>query len=305
MSKLEEVVQELSQEERDKLLDDALRTNDRTLLRLSVLLGARDDRLMAEAVKLAVREEDVELARFLVENEANVSERNKNCLLKKACELSNLSMVNFLLSIGADASYEEAMDKAYNGEIIKALVENGANPINLFIYVANKGDDELANFCIEEFKKSIPEMGKVVVRACIMKNEPFAIALIENGACDENTLYSAFVNSSSSGCESVVKKILGMIEVPEQYLNHSLQLAAENGNLKIVNLLLNAGANPQWDDSFALKRAIAKGKLETVKRLIEAGADWRADRYRAIRLAADGTYDEVFDFLMKIVDNCG
>jgi ankyrin repeat protein len=56
-------------------------------------------------------------------------------------------------------------------------------------------------------------------------------------------------------------------------LNNLLVKNAELGNTNLVKVLLNAGADVDVDDGWALRWASYKGHVEIVKVLLEAGAD--------------------------------
>lgn len=306
MGKLEEFLLGLTPKERDKLLEDGLKTQDSKLVKLAILLGAQDRSLMAETLRFAAREEDESLLHLLIESGLEVENGTLQFLLKKACEADNLKMVKYLISLGADATDVKIAEKAVSGNVLRVLVENGANKKYLFNYVARKGDKELADFCMEKFGDKISEMQDVkeaIVTATIYENEAFAIALYEAGACnDEETLYRVFVNASSHGCKELVDKIIKEHTIPAIYLNYSLVKAAENNCLEIVENLLEAGADPDDDKSFALRKAIVKGNLKVVEILLKAGADLRTNNYEAIKLAAQG-YNGIFEYLMSVLEN--
>ena len=52
-------------------------------------------------------------------------------------------------------------------------------------------------------------------------------------------------------------------------LSAELLAAAENGHLKVVRMLLQAGANPNHNDNAARKIACQYGHLEVVRVLLE------------------------------------
>ena len=89
------------------------------------------------------------------------------------------------------------------------------------------------------------------------------------------------LNASEIGCTWLVKELLreellqsGRV-YPKAYASYALRLAANNGHLEIVKLLLPV-SNPKALNSLALQYAAANGHLEIVKLLIPV-SDPKAD----------------------------
>ena len=91
-----------------------------------------------------------------------------------------------------------------------------------------------------------------------------------------------------------------------------LHLAADLGNLDIVELLLKSGAEIDLHDGWdtlgrtALHRAVIKGNIEVINVLIQAGADINAkqwDGYTALDLAKTAKNAEIVSLLRKLGAN--
>ena len=80
-------------------------------------------------------------------------------------------------------------------------------------------------------------------------------------------------------------------------INYALPLAAQNGNLKIVKLLLAAGEY-SYGINDALKGAAERGHINVVQLLLAAKADIHANNDAALRYAAQYGHLEVIKLLL-------
>jgi len=87
-----------------------------------------------------------------------------------------------------------------------------------------------------------------------------------------------FWNAVQDGNIDAVKRLLPSIDAKRDrdYLDRAMINAVYGNNLKLLDLLLSAGADPDpaKDRHTLLMSASIRGKLEIVKRLIKAGADY-------------------------------
>lgn len=74
--------------------------------------------------------------------------------------------------------------------------------------------------------------------------------------------------------------------------------AAWNGHVEVVQVLLNHGANPSLDNELAIGVAAEQGHLKVVKLLLERGAEPGGDHNYAIRKAAEHGHLDVVNLLL-------
>lgn len=107
--------------------------------------------------------------------------------------------------------------------------------------------------------------------------------------------------------ETVKRLINQGVELNFSYDTTPLALAASLGNLEIVQLLIEGGANInlQMEDEgdTALMVASLYGHYEVVKRLVEAGADVNIqDCYgaKAVGMAANNAHEDIYNYLAPL-----
>ena len=101
-----------------------------------------------------------------------------------------------------------------------------------------------------------------------------------------------------------VKIIQELIEEgadPKAYKSYALIWAAGNGYFEIVKLLIKHGADPKARDSYALRWAARNGHLEIVKLLIPL-SDPKSDNNYELQLAIENGYLELVKLLIPISD---
>lgn len=85
----------------------------------------------------------------------------------------------------------------------------------------------------------------------------------------------------------IINLLLGnLLENKSYYLNVGLEHAVSRWHIPVVSLLLDAGADANWNDYSCLMYAAKWGLAELVARLIAGGAD--ADKCNALELAEMG-----------------
>ncbi len=124
----------------------------------------------------------------------------------------------------------------------------------------------------------------------------------ESDALSEGQTYQDFYDQElmqqiRDGEIEEVKNMLYEGADPNCYSGSPLVLAAESGNIELVNLLLASGANTK-DGYAALGRAAGIGNLEIVKALLDAGADPTANFSYSLILAAQKGYLEIVNLLL-------
>ena len=79
-----------------------------------------------------------------------------------------------------------------------------------------------------------------------------------------------------------------------------IKIACDKGNLPIVELLINHGANITVDNNYCLMTVVHFGYVEIFKLLINFGADIAAQNNRCIRIAIDNGYYEMVKVLIDL-----
>lgn len=120
--------------------------------------------------------------------------------------------------------------------------------------------------------------------------------LLQNGADIHYAHDKALYIASLNGNVSLVKLLL---ENGANNKDTVLVEACNNKSVEIVKLLLENGANVQTDDNLPLKMASYSGRTETVKLLIEKGADIHAENDRSLRSASGKGRYEIVKLLLE------
>lgn len=94
-----------------------------------------------------------------------------------------------------------------------------------------------------------------------------------------------------------VEKTLKEGALVSVYENWPIKIAAHTGNLSILKLLIDNGADPKANQSESLRVAAEHGHLEAVKYLISRGAEVDAKYDSALKRAKRGKHTEVYNFL--------
>ena len=188
---------------------------------------------------LAARHGHAEVVKVLLENEANLTARDKNGLtpLHTASEYSRAPVVNLLLDAHADC--------------------NATN---------NDGDTALVLACRNG--------SHMVVRRLLSKPE-CQIGFIRQGRWPALSISSYF---GFYKCAQLLLENHADTEIQESEIGTPLYHAALNGHLELCQLLLEHGANPNtlFVCHPILSESARAGNLEIVKVLIEHGAELNA-----------------------------
>ena len=185
---------------------------------------------------LAARHGHAEVVKVLIENEANLTARDKNGLtpLHTASEYSQVPVVNLLLDADADC--------------------NATN---------NDGDTALVLAC---------RNGSHVVVQRLLSKPECQIGFIKQGRWPALSISSYF---GFYKCAQLLLENHADTEIQELEIGTPLYHAALNGHLELCQLLLEHGANPNtlFVGHPILSESAAAGNLEIVKLLIEHGAE--------------------------------
>lgn len=158
--KLVLTLEELTSEERNQLLTDAIKTNNSVLIKISILLGAKvTGEIVDKALALACLGGDVEIVKLLLKAGADVNLGNKyDNPIHNASKNGHACVVKLLIEAGANLKYENTnviCIAAHNGHIetVKQLIKAGLNDENslgnALWHAACGGHVELVKFLLE------------------------------------------------------------------------------------------------------------------------------------------------------------
>lgn len=213
---------------------------------------------------VAAMSKNLEMMRLLIKNGADVNARNG--------ELSGVTALEIVIAKSAEEkrSYakESVREKAKDDRIaaVRLLLENGADPKR----TSRIGGSPLA---------AAAGTGPVeIVDMLLRKGAP----VIGNGALDQPMVECA--RSRDAAAPAIMERLLAsggkvnMVFAPNGEC--ALIVAAANGNLGVVRVLLDHGAKTGTADRFggtALHRAAAGNHVEVVKYLLDHGAEKRVE----------------------------
>ncbi len=260
-------------------------------VRLLLEMGATVDHPDHEgttALLRACQEGYTFIARVLIDHGANVDavDHRGNTSLMRASNNGHCDTVNLLLEIGADVNKQEEhtdgtglllASKKGHDAVVKQLLEKGAN-VNI---ASHNGRTALIEACQHdriEIVKMLLEYGAGIntgdqkgvtglLIACDAGRIDICRVLLENGA-NVNLCSGAALSENDESEDMDVMRYEGV--------NVScLWIASQNGNLDIVKLLLENGAEvniTNHNDRTALIKASQDGHTDTVQLLIQFGA---------------------------------
>lgn len=116
-----------------------------------------------------------------------------------------------------------------------------------------------------------------------------------NDRLNADYLHESFLNACGDGSVEIVELLLERFNAT-LYANRGLDWAAKNGHIRIVELLVEKGADPYY----GLFGAASYGHLNIIELLIEKGADPFAGIDGALRVACIEGETEVVAFLLSI-----
>lgn len=159
-----------------------------------------------------------------------------------------------------------------NLEVIKRLIEEGANP---------KADESYA------LRWAANNGHLEITKLLLPMSDP------------KDHVSEALRYAAMDGHLEIVKLLLPVSD-PKAFNSFALRWAAMNGHLEIVKLLIPV-SDPKDRGSSALKWAAENGHLEIVKLLIPV-SDPKAENSRALRWAAQYRHMEIVELLIPVSD---
>jgi ankyrin repeat protein len=201
------------------------------------------------AIRWAINNKNLEIAKFLIEHGANIKIDDHCLLLYKASVNNDVEMVNFLINNGSainpskinDLQPIEGASMRGHLEVVKILIENGA-------YLDYRS----------------------VANACINGHLHVVKILVENGAKIRGFDHAISYASKYNHLEIVNYLIEKGADIHADN-DRSIRNASKNNNFKMVELLVENGADIHADDDYAIRNASENNNFEMVKYLIEKG----------------------------------
>ena len=224
----------------------------------------------AELLANAVKEEEIDLVKYSLNNGAIVNQYN-NAPLRQAVVRGNLDIIKFLIERGADTT-NNIVQYSYNPETVKFLMEQGAD-----IHQNN---------------------GEALTIASASGNLNVVKYLIENGINVKTEGRYALIMAISKKHLNVVKYLLEKEAPIHRVGGGVLGAASSEGNLEVIKYLLENGANIHIENDYALKIASSNGYLEIVKYLIQHGS---GNISKALKKAEKNNHTNIVKYLQRLI----
>lgn len=226
----------------------------------------------------AIFDRRVPIVRYLLrECHADPNGRD-GAMLYQACCAGNVEIVRELLECGADISRRYrgrcVMGVGNGVEIVKVLVEHGADPQDGLESACLGGDMAVAEFLVRQ--GADPRVGESrVLRVAVEKgaSEEFVEFLILEG-CDVHACGDEGIkNAAIAGRVGVVKGLLRYGEFEGDVVSWAAYGAGVSGHLEVVEVLVGVGADLHVRDEMLLRHAVRSGLVNVVRYLLGRGAD--------------------------------
>ena len=201
-----------------------------------------------------------------------VNIKSKNCdALSVAYESKNHDIVKYLIEQGADDIDDLLCEYVGEGnfEMVNYLLDKKADITGTLLHAAENGKMDMIKLLLDRGADLSIDGGFALSAAHQSENYDIVKYLIDLGVdvdADCNTLLWDYVENDNL---EMVKYLLDK----KVDVTGSLQYAADNGNMVIVKLLLNNGADVSVDGGYAVAYSALKGHIDIVKYLISLGAD--------------------------------
>ncbi|MDA3838253.1 MAG: ankyrin repeat domain-containing protein [Candidatus Delongbacteria bacterium] len=263
---------------------------------------------------------------FLGKDPNMINKKNAS-LLSQACFSNNKDMVKFLIDKGADPDmkvvgdftpiYIAAQQKNY--DIVKCLIKNGVDinnkitnkKLSILMIVVKNGDLDMTKYLISE-GADVNQYDKncwtpVSYASYYNKNEILDFLLLQNGRKEDiKKKWPEIVRAAYNGnIKQINNFISASIDVNTMnYLGRSaLHYASERGNIELVEILINNGADVNLKDKNGVTPLMeaSEKNVELVKSLLNAGADvnlYSNYRKNALIYAVEKDRGDIVKFLL-------
>ncbi len=199
-----------------------------------------------------------------------------NNLLVYSAKEGELPLVIYSISKGADINEYSGLAlrwaaEANHYEIVKYLVENGANDISLaFLNASMEGNIDIVKYLVEKGANIHFQNDQALILASIRGRLRVVKYLIEKGA-------DIHINS-----------------------DQPLRDASEYGHLGIVEYLIENSADIHAEADAALIYASKEGHYDIVKYLVENGADVSARNFLSFSEAKENGHEKIVEYLENL-----
>ncbi|KAI0380721.1 hypothetical protein F5Y04DRAFT_256583 [Hypomontagnella monticulosa] len=246
------------------VVNAAISSGNRACVELLVERGVsltidRDD--LDTPLALAALLSDISMFEYLIEKyAAKLPAEEYSKAFVKAAEAGRAEVFNRLLQFEHSQEYfQKALDQAvaeWNWDIVTTLLEKRAGlDCNKLFYEAatsTEQQDKLLEVVWEYANGSITQETR------------------------NNSLYDATDREKESTVEVLLKKFGADPNATGEEYGNALTAAAYDGTMNIINMLLEAGANVNAPEGWAIQTAAAEGHYDVVVELLKRGADVNA-----------------------------
>jgi ankyrin repeat protein len=288
---------------------------------VQMLLDAADDiretaSRFGKSLPLAVSQGNKDLINALLDAGAdlNASDDNGTAVLVSASRAGNAEIVRTLVEAGAnvnisngDAIYE-ASAAGHEG-VVRVLTEAGAD-VNLECYggttlgvALRRGYLNIVKILLDAGADVNAANGQALREASYREHEEVAQFLIEAGAA-VNMKYNGETPlgvASRRGCMKLVKVLLDAGADVDAANGQALREASYGEHEEVLRFLIEAGAavNMKYNGETTLGVASRRGCMKIVKILLDGGADVDAANGQALHEASYWGHEEVVHFLIE------
>ena len=229
------------------LMLSCIKANEDTI---NVLLKAKADATIAEAdgntcLHIAITQNlNIEVIQELIRRGGDVNAVNNNCVsaLGMACQMGQIDTIGLLIKLGADINITDpdgntylhcGVQEDYSKEVIQAILDHGVN-----VNTSNKTNETALMMSIRKINRNNINM---LLKAGADPN----IANTDGDTC----LHLAVIKGC---CKEILQAIVdhgANVDERNKSDETALMISIRKGNKSNVNVLLNAGANPDIVDT--------------------------------------------------------
>ena len=261
------------------------------------------------ALTWAAKTGQLEIARFLIDEGADIITGNNNAL-RAAAVNGYIDIVKLFLEKGARKDQHLLTIAASYGriEIIQLLVKHGydirASNDEALCWAAGYGQLEIVKFLFMA-GVGIVELETSLIAAARGGHNEVVKFLLKHGvdihAREDAALWKAAFNGRLETVKLLLKKGASINAACEH--GTALLAAIQHGDIKVVRFLLKNGADINTGTHNHLKAAVISGSPKILKLLLDAGADIQDQGAAALRAAAAyGQYGSVKNLLENGAD---
>jgi uncharacterized protein len=213
------------------------------------------DQEKIRAIQIAVNKQHIEIVRILLKAGAYAGLLNGQSPLLAASLKGNLDIVKLLLSTGINVN---------ELPLVRYMVGYGGGPINIEVMreLIIHGADVNARFENESLSP--------ILIAELHKDYDIVDLLRQAGADETELRQWHFIEAAANGDRATIDELMKKVDINEEVSGRTaLQSAIANEHVQIVNLLLNAGADPNHrdkkDGSTLLMTAVSTNNEELIQ----------------------------------------